>query len=407
MITKPAKVTFTKRSILALKPPVVGKLYVYDLGQANLALCVTANDVRTFYRTGRGVDGKAERIKIGRFPDTSIENARKRAREMSGDIAKGVNPKQKRDKAGTIEALFKHWLAHAKLRKKSWQADQDNFDLHFGPLADRRFASLSSADVAKWHTAIGTKRGTYIANRCRALLSAMYGSAHLLGYTGPNPCLHVDRFQEHSRERFLLPDEMTPFFAALKAEPPAWRDFWLLCLFTGARRGNVAMMAWKDLDLGQGIWYVAGVKLKNGLPLAIVLPGPAAALLQARAKERNGSAYVFPSGSDAGYIKDPRKSWARVCKAAGVENLRPHDLRRSLGSWQALAGSSLQIIGQSLGHRDVKSTAVYARLLMDPVRTSVNGAVQAMITASDLPPADKPAKPVRKTKKGSRKNGKA
>lgn len=376
------KLNLTKRAIEALSPPAAGHVYYHDTGQANLVLCVTSNGVRTFYRYGR-VDGRPERIKIGRYPDIAIEAARKRCREMAGDIARGVNPKLKRDKAGTVDVLFLHWLAKAKLRKKTWQADQDNYDYHFGPLKSRRFASLTPAEISKWHTAIGTKRGTYIANRCRALLSAIYSVAHELGHDGPNPCLHVKRFNEKSRERFLLPDEMRPFMLALKAEPPAWRDFWLLCLFTGARRGNVASMTWSDLDLGQGIWYVKGEQLKNGLPLAIVLPPPAAAILQARAGDRNGAPWVFPSGSDSGHIRDPRKSWGRVIKAAGTPDLRPHDLRRSLGSWQALAGSSLQIIGQSLGHRDVKSTAVYARLLMDPVRASVNGAVTAMIEAGE------------------------
>jgi integrase len=145
---------------------------------------------------------------------------------------------------------------------------------------------------------------------------------------------------------------MRPFFEALKAEPPHWRDFWLLALFTGARRGNVISMAWADLDLGQGISYLAGQQMKNGLPQVIVLPPPAVATLQARHEESSSADYVFPSESGGGHIIDPRKSWARVLKSAGVENLRPHDLRRSLGSWQAIAGASLQIIGQSLGHRD-------------------------------------------------------
>lgn len=85
-------------------------------------------------------------------------------------------------------------------------------------------------------------------------------------------------------------------------------------------------------------------------------------------------------------VVDPRKSWARVVKRAGIDNLRPHDLRRSLGSWQAIAGASLQIIGASLGHIDPKATAVYSRLLLDPVRSSVNQAVANMQAAGGLLP---------------------
>lgn len=124
----------------------------------------------------------------------------------------------------------------------------------------------------------------------------------------------------------------------------------------------------------------------------------AVAVLEQRDADRNGSAFVFPSDSPSRHVIDPRKSWARVTKAAGLENLRPRDLRRSLGSWQALAGASLQVIGQSLGHRDPKATAVYSRLLMDPVRSSVNGAVQAMLSHAE-PKVQTTKKPVWKAKK--------
>jgi integrase len=374
------KFNFTKRTLEAIKLPATGHVYVYDTTQANLACCVLSTGIKTFYWIGRN-NNRPERLKIGRFPDVSIENARKEAAGKNGDRARGVNLKQARDKGGTVAAAFEKWLTHARLRKKSWQADESNFNFHFGPLRSRRFATLTADEVSKWHVAIGKKRGPVIANRCRALLSSLYGKKP------NNPCVTVDRFPEKSRERFLLPDEMRPFMLALKAEPPLWRDYWLLCLFTGARRGNVAAMNWPELDMQAGIWHLTGEVTKNGLPLAIVLPPPAVAILQARESERGGSPYVFPAESGAGHVRDPRKSWARVVRAAGTPGLHPHDLRRSLGSWQALAGSSLAIIGKSLGHSDLKSTQIYARLLLEPVRTSVNGAVQAMVAAGEAEPA--------------------
>jgi hypothetical protein len=60
-----------------------------------------------------------------------------------------------------------------------------------------------------------------------------------------------------------------------------------------------------------------------------------------------------------------------------------HDLRRTLGSWQAAGGASLLIIGKSLGHRSESATRIYARLATDPVRESVEKATVAMINAAD------------------------
>jgi len=64
------------------------------------------------------------------------------------------------------------------------------------------------------------------------------------------------------------------------------------------------------------------------------------------------------------------------------ENLRIHDLRRTLGSWQARAGASLTIVGKSLGHKSQQATAIYARVDLDPVRQSVEAAVSSLLKAS-------------------------
>ena len=58
-----------------------------------------------------------------------------------------------------------------------------------------------------------------------------------------------------------------------------------------------------------------------------------------------------------------------------------HDLRRSLGSWQATTGASLPIIGKTLAHKNVNTTAIYARLNNDPVRESMEKATNAMMNA--------------------------
>jgi len=71
-----------------------------------------------------------------------------------------------------------------------------------------------------------------------------------------------------------------------------------------------------------------------------------------------------------------------LLERAGLKDLRIHDLRRSLGSWQALAGASLQIIGKSLGHLRPETTQIYSRLTLDPVRESVERATAAIIEAS-------------------------
>ena len=75
-----------------------------------------------------------------------------------------------------------------------------------------------------------------------------------------------------------------------------------------------------------------------------------------------------------------------------------HDLRRTLGSWQAKTGASLAIIGKSLNHKSQQATAIYARLDLDPVRASVNTATAAMMEAGGM---KKVAEVVRIPKRGN------
>ena len=86
-----------------------------------------------------------------------------------------------------------------------------------------------------------------------------------------------------------------------------------------------------------------------------------------------------------------RQAVIRVMERAGIPYGRKtengvtlHDLRRTLGSWQAKTGASLAIIGKSLNHQSQQTTAIYARLDLDPVRQSVNTANSAMLEAAGL-----------------------
>lgn len=71
---------------------------------------------------------------------------------------------------------------------------------------------------------------------------------------------------------------------------------------------------------------------------------------------------------------------------ARLSDLRRHDLRRTLGSWQAATGASLVVVGKSLGHKNIASTQIYSRLDIDPVRDAMQTATSAIFAAGGLLP---------------------
>lgn len=75
----------------------------------------------------------------------------------------------------------------------------------------------------------------------------------------------------------------------------------------------------------------------------------------------DGNPYVFVGQHGVGHLHDLKRAWDRIRVRAGIHNVRFHDLRRTVGSWLAASGESLHLIGKVLNHRDVSTTAIYAR----------------------------------------------
>jgi integrase len=186
-------------------------------------------------------------------------------------------------------------------------------------------------------------------------------------------------------------------------------------------------MRWDEIDWHQKTWRIP--ETKNGEPITIPLINPAVEVLEIR-KQATNSVWVFESEKTNGHLADPKKTWDRVRQRATLElwrqtpshttlieevdaklreasnyyftisklfkaivkeaeereialptgliDIRLHDIRRTLGSYQAMTGASLPIIGKTLGHKNQATTQIYARLNTDPVRESINKAADEM-----------------------------
>ena len=281
----------------------------------------------------------------------------------------------------TLQKLYDHWMlyANAHKRPRSVSGDKQNFAKHCKPLAAKRLSTIKKADVQRLHSTIGTKCGIYAANRTLSLLKAMFNKADEIGYRGSNPCKGIKKFAEVARDRFLQQGEAEAFFAALQDEEAVFRDFFLMSLLTGARKGNVLSMRWTDVDLLAGHWRIP--ETKNGSVVVVPLVAPALQILETRRRAAAGCQWVFPGHRRGDHLRSPKGSWERILRAAKLEDLRPHDLRRTLGSWMACQNVSLTIVGKVLGHKSPQATAVYARLAMDPQRQAMDAATTAMLTA--------------------------
>ncbi|WP_060766094.1 tyrosine-type recombinase/integrase [Pseudomonas fluorescens] len=431
----------TKTALAALQPPEAGKrLTVYDTQIPKLAVRVTSTGAKSFYVVKRSGTSMAW-VKLGSFPDMTVEQARTEAAVILGEFAAGADPaKARRAVRGelTFEEAFERFLAEKKKRDGTPLSDKtkrnyrDVLRIYLLPLKNRKLSGVTRADVKAIHSK-ASKTSHAQADRAAIVISSVYNfAADVELFSGINPASRIQKNPAPSRDRFAQADELPQLFAAINESTLC--DFFLLALLTGARRSNVQAMMWRDLQLDEGVWRLP--MTKNGTPQNVTLSPEATVILRMREKQKNQSPFVFPSTGKTGHLVEPKKAWATVLKRASVRrlldelqtmgkltmeerqvaeqlvaeaparaekryrasadvagihpavydmtDLRIHDLRRTLGSWQAKTGASLTIIGKSLNHKTQQATAIYARLDLDPVRQSINTATLAILAAAGV-----------------------
>lgn len=419
---------FTVNALKALQPKAK-RYVVHDSGSnrstRGLVLFVEPSGAKSFYWY-RKVDGRPERVRIGEFPAWSIEGARGKAAAHNQTHAAGNNPaadRREMSAESTLAELFKRYLElHALPAKKpsSVAADQWLWKSYLEPWAgNRKLSSIRKADVAALLADVAEKHGKTAANNALALLRHMLNKGIEWGWKAKhgNPAAGIKRFKVPSRSRYLQADEVRRLLETLRAErDDRARDFVLLALLTGARRSNVAAMAWAELDLDGATWHCRDTK---GGPQDIPLVPAAVALLRARkaaledlaatvearqaagevartkrqaarwAQERvlaeKGKTWVLPSTGELGHYREPKRAWKAILQRAGIDSgVRIHDLRRTAGSWSAALGTSVVVLQKTLGHRDIDSTMVYTRLPLDPVRAAMEKTASALLGTTGL-----------------------
>jgi integrase len=382
-------INFTKREIERLPLPAPGSQQVryFDELVRGLYILVSPGGTKTFY-CRRKLQGKSERLCIGRFPDLSIEQARTKAQEFQSQLSVGQNfaeVRRQSHKEMTLEELFEHYV-EKHLSKKGRRVAEitASFDKAFSHWKTRRLSVIDPTEVMELHQKIADTRGPLAANRAIEILRAMFNKAiKWRFFEGRNPATIVTMFPENARSRVLDEGEYERLQAALDREAnPVMRDFFMLALLTGARKSNLLAMRWKDINFTTGTWTIPGEVTKTGDQYIVALTDIDLAILKKRMVSAPGE-YVFPGDKNHGHLADPKRAWARVLKRAKITDLRLHDLRRSMASWMANSGANASVIQGALNHKDIKTTMlVYAHTAKNAERDAKAKAQQSLLKGS-------------------------
>jgi integrase len=366
----------TETAVKALPSPPKGHKITYDTDLKGFGVRVTAARVKAFVLNYRS-HGRERRLTIGSYPEWSAAAARKQAEALKRQIDLGHDPlaqrREERD-APTLADLCQLYEERHLPRKRTSSQREDRAIIkaillpRFGK---ERLSRVRYRDIEALHRELSA-RAPYRANRVVALLSKMFSLAIKWELAEENPAKGIERNPENNRTRYLSAEELERLLSALSShQDQSVANAIRFMMLTGARRREVLSAIWEQFDLNRGLWVKPAATTKQAREHRLPLSEASVLLLREMAAGAKGK-HLFPGKLDGQPLTDIKKSWASICRRAGLENVRLHDLRHSFASYLVSNGHSLPTIGALLGHTQASTTQRYAHLLDDPLRTAAN-----------------------------------
>jgi integrase len=313
--------------------------------------------------------GREHRPKIGDARIMKRPQARQIALQWLSDVAQGRHPHRAPDRRSMADLRTRYDEVHSPRKKPaSREADARLWDRHILPALGRlEVAKVTRADINELHHAM--RATPYQANRAVSLLHKAFSLAIGWGWGADNPAA-VERYREQRRRRVPSSAEIMRILDALEAmrtAQPWFVGMVELIAFTGCRR--------REIQNARHEWVRDGaLHLPDSKTGAKVVPlnEPARAAL-ARIPRIVGNPHII-CGRSRGPLVGHFKLWQQLLAAAGVSDLRVHDLRRLFASVSLSAGVQLDQVGQVLGHASITTTRGYAYLQQDAARLASEAA---------------------------------
>jgi integrase len=321
--------------------------------------------------------GRERRLTVGdaRCP---IADARKRAAELRSIVDDRGDPLgqwQEKRAAPTVEELIELFIEKyfPRLAPRTQVDYRGLFVFIRDAIGNRKVADVERADLERLHSRITEQGKKRRANAAVALARLLFNKAidWRMREVGTNPASRIGRNPEPPRERYLSEAEIGRLNEVLAHWRTKKRDsvyIIRLLLLTGARLGEVVGMTRDQLDLDAGIWWKPAPLTKQRKPHRIPLNPEAVELLRQRLADREDGR-VIPLRKDdrvfsaSGLVDRLEYDWRRVIRvAAGLDDVRLHDLRHSHASLLIAQRIDLYTVSRLLGHSSMAMTQRYAHL---------------------------------------------
>ena len=347
------------------------------------------------YRTG----GRKRLATLAQCSELSLREARERAGAELVRIRAGeTDPLDRRREvreAPTVndglERFFDEFvperIAIGRMKQPTAAKYRNQADNYLRPvLGTRRVADVTRHDIERM-----AKRAAHsptLRNRVLAFASRLFRVFEDWGWRPQhsNPVRGVARAREEARDRILSPGEIGALSDALVAAAsvhPASIAAIRLAAVTGLRIGEILAIQWEHVEFETGRLLLPDTKTGRRHH---DLPSAALAILTELPRI---NAWPFTTGRDAPIMyRTVRLHFARVASEAGLEDVRLHDLRRTVMTTAAASGVGTHILRDLLGHKTAVMADRYIRAVGNPVRDAREQVGAAMAAMMQGKPAD-------------------
>jgi integrase len=374
----------TKSVVDELKPSEVrvegSYSFAWDQELRGFGVQVMASGLKSFVVQYRNSEGRSRRLVIGRYGVMTVENARRKAKTLLGQIADGHDPaaeQQTARNAVTVAEICDWYLNEAEagrllgrrrrpIKASTLKNDRSRIEAHIKPLLGRRRISAlkladiegAQADIATGKTSkprVGKRGGVTTggggaAARTLSTLRAIFAHAARLGKIEENPAKGVRLLAGTPRDRRLSRAELAQLGKTMRAaeaggEHPTGLAAIRFLLLTGFRRMEGLGLRRDCLDVTERAVRLADTK--TGPQLRVVGQAAVDLLL---AQPATKSPFFFPADLGEGHFIGVVRVLERVCARAELQDITPHTLRHTFASVAGDLGFSELTIAALLGH---------------------------------------------------------
>lgn len=371
------------------------KRVIWDGVIDGFGLKVTPSGAKTFVYVYRFPSGRAGRVRwftIGRFGAVTLDQARKRAKVLQGQVASGQDPVGARnaDKAKaeaqrkapkrSVEAIAREFVErYAKRRNRSWRETERILNFNVIPAwGNRQITEITRADVNALLDRVEDNSGAPMATAVLAQVRKMFNWHATRDDKFSSPVVRGmarTSAKQMARDRVLTDDEIRVMWQALDASAPPYRQLVRFLLLTAQRREEPAQAA--KGEFRADVWEVPAERFKNGLPHVVPLTRAALAQLADLGPLADLGDFLFTTTGNrpfSGFSKAKARLDAEMERimrqrggkaVKGKEQLlkpwRVHDLRRTAKTLMLRAGVRPDVTERVLGHTIEGVEGVYDR----------------------------------------------